>query len=860
MGAVTLMPTQTNRMTTNQIKTMARKVGMALFLLCLVVQAFAQDKKADDNKKAKKETKYDRLFKDKKKETARSRFISLHKADNKLYMEVPVKLMGREMLLSGAVSSTTDPTYITVGTKNFAPLHFFFEVQDSNLVMKTPNRVVYSDGNATAEMRQALDISYRDPVLMGFKVEAYNNDSSAVVVDVTNFLARPNAMLPLIPNKVGDLAVSASPKSEMSFVRSIKSFENNLVVKADFNYLLTATLMSLPVASQIPTTVGATFSISLLTESKMRQRIADSRVGIAAVSKLTFDDNIAKSKPTFVAQRWNIVPKNAKAYAQGKGSEPVKPIRFYIDNAFPRHWKVPIKRGVELWNKAFEQAGYHNAIEAVEFPTDDTTFDADNMIFSCIRYVPTTSEKTSSAFMANPQTGEIVNASVYVPANVGEQIYRWFLIGEGAAEPKVRSSQLQQAKFNEGLTYVVAREVGHVLGLLDNLGASSSYPVDSLRNANFTNANGLAASIMANTPFNYVAQPADKNVLFMPSAVGVYDKHAIEWNYRYFDPAKVSALEEAQILERMVDQRVANPRYRYFRSSSMAWDPRVQEAALGNNAIKASEYGLRNLQVVEANLYNWVKNDEDSRIKEKLYLTIAQQRYAFFKRVLSNVGGLWLNDMKLSSGTPRYEVVTKARQRQSMLWCLNMTKRFKRYADPTFERKGFISVSYYDQLLEFIGYDLFGVRTRLAVTSHLSPQSYTQKEYFDDLFAALFQSVALQKAPSQEERVLQRTYLTYSRAIVDKANKQGGNGPAALQSTNLMAGMRDAAAYGNPTASLAPTVDAALLDNSALFFYSSLLKLKPMLEKCLQSNLSPDARSHYEMLLFKVNKALEDGK
>ena len=228
--------------------------------------------------------------------------------------------------------------------------------------------------------------------------------------------------------------------------------------------------------------------------------------------------------------------------------------------------------------------------------------------------------------------------------------------------------------------------------------------------------------------------------------------------------------------------------------------------------------------------------------------------------MLSNVGGIYLNDMKLSSGVPRYEVVSKARQRQAMLWCLAQAKHFKRYADPTFERKSFISVSYYDQLLEFIGYDLFGVRTRLAVSSHLSPQGYSQKEYFDDLFSAIFQSVEQQKAPSQEERVLQRAYLTYSRAVVDKANKQGGNGPAALQGEVSATAMPFAAAYGSPTASLAPTVDAALLDGSAIYFYSSLLRLKPMLERCIKSNLSPDARSHYEMLLFKVNKALEDGK
>ena len=847
-------------MKTNNIMATLRTIGIGLLLLCVNVRAFADDKKGDEDKKAKKETKYDKLFKDKKKETASSKFITVHKSDGKLYLEVPVKYLHKEMLLGGGISSTTDPTYLTIGTKSFTPLHFFFEVQDSSLVMKTPNSVVYSDGSASAEMQEALKISYRDPVLMGFKIAAYNNDSSAIVIDATDLLARPNSMLPIIPKKSGDLALSASPKSEMSYVRTIKSFDRNITINVDFNYLLTASLMSLPVASEIPTTVGVTYSLALLPDSKMRQRVTDSRVGIASVSKLTFDNNIAKSKQTFIAQRWNLVPQNLKAYEQGKLSKPIKPICFYIDDAFPVEWKNAIKQGVELWNKAFEQAGYQKAIEALDFPKNDHNFDADDIAYSCIRYVPSTAEKVTSSFLANPQTGEIINASVFVPANVGDQIYRWLFLGSAASDATMRTSHLPQDKFNQGLKYMVACEVGRSLGLLDNIGASYSYPVDSLRNSTFTRANNLAASIMANTPFNYVAQPSDKGVVYMPESVGQYDKHAIEWAYRYFDPSKTSLSAETDALEKMVDKRVQNPRYRFFRTSSLIWDPRVQEGALGSDAIKASEYGLRNMQIVENNLYNWVKDDEDSRIKEKLYLAISQQRYAFFKRVLSNVGGIFLNDMKVTSGVPRYEVVPKARQRQAMLWCLNQAKHFKQYANPSFERKGFMAISYYDQLLEFIGYDLFGVRTRLAVASHLSSQSYSQKEYFDDLFSSLFQSAQLCKAPSQEERVLQRAYLTYSRAVIDKANKQGGNGPAALQSTSINGSQTSSTAYGNPTASLAPTVDAALLDGSAIYFYTSLLKLKPMLEKCVKANLSPDAHSHYSMLLFKVNKALEDGQ
>ena len=461
-------------MKTNNLIATIRTIGIALLLLCVNVKTFADDKKGDEDKKAKKETKYDKLFKDKKKETASSKFITVHKCDGKLYLEVPVKYLHKEMLLGGGISSTTDPTYLTIGTKSFTPLHFFFEVQDSSLVMKTPNSVVYSDGSASAEMQEALKISYRDPVLMGFKIAAYNNDSTALVIDVTDLLARPNSMLPVIPKKSGDLALSASPKSEMSFVRAIKSFDNNIVVNVDFNYLLTASLMSLPVASEIPTTVGVTYSLALLPDSKMRQRITDSRVGIASVSKLTFNNNIAKSKQTFIAQRWNLVPQSIKAYEQGKLSKPVKPICFYIDDAFPVEWKNAIKQGVELWNKAFEQAGYQKAIEALDFPKNDRNFDADDIAYSCIRYVPSTSDKVSSSFLANPQTGEIINASVFVPANVGNQIYRWLFLGSAASDASMRTSHLPQDKFNQGLKYLVAREVGRSLGLLDNIGASYS--------------------------------------------------------------------------------------------------------------------------------------------------------------------------------------------------------------------------------------------------------------------------------------------------------------------------------------------------------------------------------------------------
>ena len=836
-------------------------IELTLVLSCFCATATADDKSTSDKpKKEKKETKYDKLFKDKKRDTAASKFITLHKTDGKLYLELPLKYLKQQMLLSGAVSSSTDPTYVAVGMKNSNPLYFYFDIQDSSVVMKTPNTVLYNNGKESNELKDAFSLSYRDPILTGFKIEAYNNDSTAVVYDATSLLGRPNSLLQVMPSKSGDFVIKSSPKSEMSYIRAIKSFDKNIIVNADFNYSVTATLMSLPIASDIPTTVGVTYSLALMPNDKMRARIADSRVGVASSSKITFSNEIAKSRLTYLAHRWNLVPANKKAYSDGKGSKPVQPIRFYLDNTFPEAWKEPIKKGVLLWNKAFEKIGYKDVLEIVDFPTDDPKFDPENSNYSCIRYVLNGSEMPTSNIWVNPANGEILNASLFIYSNVGDLLHKWRFIGTSASDASVRSNELPANKFAEGLSYLVAREIGHTLGLLDNLGASWAYSVDNLRNAAFTQANGLSASIMDDAHFNYVAQPQDKGVLLAPKDLGAYDYHAIEWNYRYFDPEKVSIESETKQLEALVDQRVKNPAMRYYRTQSQRWDPRVQEGSIGNDPIKAGNEGIKNLQIVEKNLYNWVKNDEDSRIKEKLYLAIAQQHYAYFKHTMSNVGGIYLNDMKQTSGVPRYQVVPKAKQRESLLWCLAQAKRFKSYANKDFEKRGFMSISYYDQLLEFIGYDLMGARTRVAVASHLDPNSYTQKEYFADLYNSIFQSAMKGVAPTQEERVLQRTYLTYSLSIVDKANKSGSNGPAALKESNTAINLSNDYGYGDPNASLAPTIDAALIDNSALYFYSSLLQLKPLLENCLKAKLSDDAKSHYQMLLFRVNKALEDGK
>lgn len=834
--------------------------GGALLLL-LALQSSAA--KADENKsksasKPKKETKYDRLFKDKKTETARSKFITVHKLDNKIYLELPRTLLKKQMMLGGTITSTTDPTAVTVGSTSSNPVLFYFDIQDSSVVMKTPNNVLFEDNASSPDLNEALSLNYRDGIWQGFNIMAYNNDSSAVVFDVTALLGKPTNLIPVMPTKNGNYSVKATPKSELSFIRGIKSFDTNLSVNNDFTYGVSTSLMSMPIGGERPTTVGVSYSLALVPESAMRPRIMDSRIGVDFSVRLGMPKEGASTKRIFFSHRWNLVPKDKKAYTKGKPTMPVNAIRFYLDNNFPESWKQPIREGILEWNKAFEKIGFKNAIEVVDFPQKQG-FDPDNIQYSCIRYIPSgASSAPTSDLYVNPNTGEIMSASMFIYSDVEKLLHKWRLIETGAVDPSVRGNRLSAQHFAQGLKMLVTKETGKMLGLLNNLGASATYSTDSLRNARFTTTMGLAPSVMDDVHYNYVAQPTDKGDSLASSGLGMYDYFTINWNYRYFDTDKVSINEETNTLEAFVDKNIINPRLRFYAERNARWDPRVQAEALGNNMIASAELANKNYSIVESNLSKWIKNDEDTRIKDKLYLQIAQNRYTLFKQVLSNVGGMYLNNMKISSKIPQYQVVSKELQKRSLLWCLQQAANFTKYANRKFERKGFLSVSYYDQSLEFIAYDLLAARNRVAVTSYLDPNSYTQKEYFDDLYNGVFKSVAQLRAPSQGERILQRAFMNYAQSAVSKATGNGGAsggsaGGAALKNDDQGA----TPGFGDPSQNLAPTVDITLADNSELYFYNSLLKLRTALEKCLKANLPLEARTHYEMMLFKVNKTME---
>ena len=832
----------------------------------------------DDTKKEKKEEdKYTKFFKDKKVETARGKFVTLHKIDGNVYLELPTKYLGKELMMGAKVTSTTDPDYLAVGSMNSAPIVFRFEKQDSVIVMKAPNSIVYRR-DASPELQKALELNYRDQSVESFTPEVYKADSSAVVLKINSLVTESSPFFEIVPSQQGPFKITSSRNSSLTFVRGLKSFDSNASVRVEMNFSVNASLMGvLTVAKDMPLTAEVTYTILPVEASNAIPRFADARVGYQTTRKVSFPDYLDQSEPVYLAHRWQLVPKDKKAYAKGQLTEPEKKIVFYLDSAFPASWQRPIREGVLRWNKAFEAAGFRNAIEVRDFPKNDKQFDPDNLEYSCIRYIPNSQETVAASHWTDPRTGEIFSGNLTIYNNVEALLHKQRFIGTAAVDPQVRSSRLPQALFEESLSQLVTQEMGSVLGLLHNYAASASYTTDQLRSAKFTKESGLTPSILDGVTYNYLAQPSDKGVRLINDQLGVYDLFAIDWGYRYFDLKGDPAAEAKELLSR-VDKRAREPYLRYAPEQRYAVDPTVRTEDLGNDPIKTAELTMKNLAFIQSNLSKWITNDPDSRKKKSLYLAVVQGYYLQLKNAMSLVGGVVCQESRLSTSLPRYQVVPKAKQREAFQWLLRQAKDFQGKADRNFERKGFIDVSYYDQLLEFLVKDIYDLRSRIIIASQVDSKTYSLGEYFDDLYQATFASTIAGKSPNHMERLMQIAFIDKSIAgTVNPRNATPGmpysfaGAPASVggklisltSTTDYSDALKSGRVNyggGDPSASIYPMANVPALDTSEQYMYAALLKVRPLLEQRAASTTDRTLKAHYQTLAFKVAKLLDAKK
>ncbi len=727
----------------------------------------------------KKKSKYDELLKKPNIVTAKGDFVTVHKIGGKIYFEYPLKYMGRDVLLGGTVSATSEPMFVNLGFKYQNPMLLEVVIQDSTVFFNKKN-VAYSRGSDEAWARKAVERNFIPRLYKRFPVAAYNIDSTAVVIDVTVLL---NNNPELSPEGYTGMFKNTLIK-ESSFFGKVKAFEDNVSVEINQEVQI-GMEFAIFKASLGKVSTRSVISMLLLPEKKMNPRVQDSRVGIFPTYNGSHENGtlpfreISQTEDGLrlynLANRWRLEPKDIKAWERGELVEPVKPIVWYVDDAFPDEWREPIKAGVLIWNQAFEKIGFKNAIQVRDFPVNDPSFDPDNLKYSCLRYLPTPDANAMGSSWVDPTTGEIVNASVIVYNNIIQLINNWRFVQTAQVDSRVRAKKMPKDVMDESIAYVIAHEIGHTLGLMHNMAGSAAIPVDSLRSASFTREYGTTASIMDYARFNYVAQPGDKGVKLTPPGLGVYDEYVIKWLYSPIPQAK-DMWEEAAIAEKWIDEKAGDPYYRYGRQQiSNRYDPSAFEEDLGDDPVKAGTYGIKNLKYILENMNEWIKDDEDLRYRSGIYLQIQQQYFRYLMNVLYQVGGIYLTQVKDGTDGEPVRALERKKQKESLAWVINELLHSEWINAPQLSDKFDLDISASANIINRVSYSFLStLATNVTLSSHVSKEKvpYSVREYYDDLYLKIF-------APTIQGRKLTTTEKALQNAFLLSGFSAGGGGSMA---------------------------------------------------------------------------------
>ena len=586
--------------------------------------------------------------------------FQVHRIEEKLYFEIPDSLLNVEMLLVSRMAATMNN--MGYGGMKTATQVLRWQKQSKKILL----RIVSHENVAEDDqpIYRAVRNSNFEPILRSFEIETVNSDSTASVIEVTDLFTSDVPSLGLPSFRREQYRVRRLD-SDRTYISSAKSYPLNVEVRHVLSYDAAE-----PPSSSAAGTVSVEMnqSMILLPQNPMQPRLCDQRVGYFSVTMTDYGRDAQKAEERCYITRWRLEPKDPEAYARGELTEPVKPIVYYIDPATPVKWRPYLKEGVDDWNRAFEVAGFKNAIMAKDPPTpeEDPEFSPEDIRYSVIRYFSSDIENAFGPHVHDPRTGEILESDIGWYHNVMNLLRNWFFVQTAAVNPDARSVKFRDEVMGRLIRFVSAHEVGHTIGLPHNWGSSAAYPVDSLRSPDFTDVYGTAPSIMDYARFNYVAQPGDGVTNLMPD-IGIYDKWSVQWGYTHLPDAE-SADDERETLNSWVIERAGDPLYFYGRQGPRV-DPRSQNEDLGDDAVLASDYGVANLKVILSQLIEWTAEDaKDYGDLDELYGQIAIQWNRYIGHVSANVGGHYENFKTYDQEGIVYTPVPAEIQRNSVAW------------------------------------------------------------------------------------------------------------------------------------------------------------------------------------------------
>jgi len=708
--------------------------------------------------------------------------LVVHWQDDKYYFEIPNSLLGKDLLTVTRYVRMAAGAPIYGGEQTNQNVLRFERGPENRIFLRTILNVV-SSPDSSKPIYQAVRNSNVDPIAAAFDIKAINGDTTGVIIDVTDFFKGDNQVISLNPTIKRLLGLS-SIASDRSYIETIRSFQDNTEIHTvkTFNASPASPFgssipspfpsVSLPAASAAgAVTMEINTSMIRLPDVPMKRRFFDPRVGYFADQVSEFLDTVQRANTESYIVRWRLEPKpeDVERYKRGELVEPQKPIIFYIDPATPTKWKPYLILGINDWQKAFEKAGFKNAIIGKEWP-QDSTMSLEGANYSAIRYLASDIPNAYGPNVHDPRTGQILESHIGWYHNVMRLLQNWYFVQAAAIDPGARKMRFDDSLMGNLVRFVSSHEVGHTLGLRHNMGSSSKTPVEKLRDKAWVEANGHTASIMDYARFNYVAQPEDSiSREGIYPRIGPYDMWAIEWGYRWTD---ASEEQDRKAHNRMiVDSLGKNPRL-WFGGEGRSDDPRSQTEDLGDNSMKASEYGIRNLKRIVKNLPEWTKEEGDRyQNLDEMYGQVVMQFNRYANHVTKNIGGIDETFKSVEESGNVYEPVAKSTQKEAVTWLnkyvfttpvwLLDKNILNKIEAPVNNQINTLQSNILSNLLSAAR-----LNRMLESSNRFGKASYSILELLSDLKAGIWQELKTGKTSDMYRRNLQKAYVDRLLALM----------------------------------------------------------------------------------------------